>query len=1213
MEKKEIKLNYKRNTNKPIYQYKKISYFFNDSDENEDEEEFSYTINDTKIQALKEQKIKNESKMSKNFKVEKQMVLSKSQMNINLVENDMEKSASTSLMPKIPKKKKIVVKKKKIKKANKNAPIHISPTEKKEIENDSEKNNNNTENLKIEQDIPEKNPLLGSFTKDNKNDIIDTQINEYDNNILSNSQNLLNIPDFFGFELDDKDKNNNSSIKNDFILDETKDNKKEPKIRKNRSQKKIKTIKKKKKHLQNKINEVNIDENKNNEDNINDEKKDKNIENNNNNYDISKSSLTNEDIKEFNIIDDADNKENNEDETNNISTSNNDSNVDSKNIKLRNNPIKLQNDNQEILATKIQSIWRAYHIHKKIKFIKIVKNIINKLSIIIKNKNKDNYSCFIEKINGRKKNKIIKLKSQKYSKKLKGFNNLISGMDTQKLNELIEKEKKYDILLAKYEEVMKELEKVKKEMESKKSFFNQNLNLIDNKNQNISINIFPNDNSNKNKNEINSQVYDRYITINKISNIKIISKSKQDSKNFIINRNINVQILNIKQNENNLFDKKYFTLYKIVNNLNEKNKFNMRNYFDKFKSFANSVNCVEKYKKFEKISRRRNLVINLVKSFSLNKNESRNKSKTKKIIKLIPKKSIKKKLSNSNISNNINTFSESKLVINKIISKFNIIQKNNIYNKDKYNNLVITKLINKFNINSKKKSDFVITKILSEFKINGNIDKNKTIEKGKLITSENNQSMKKKSKSFKKKDINNIPVKINNNTINNNNDDSYEEQIINYLKQNRMIIEKIKEDFHLNRKYFNDNELFINKIKSIYIGKIQKKENVISKYAFNNFMISRINRRSNLVITKIENNFKISKKKKNNNFIITKVVKNYDILGENSEEDSAHTFLSVSDTYQLNINSTEKKKKFKNSQNLNLIINKVINECVIDKIITKKNIENKFKDSKLVINKIINNFSIRKQKKADYIITKSFNNNFMLHNNNNNNKKFNFVITKVQNKFNIERTTISQCNEDIKDRQISKVNNNKDKLVINKVISKLNYQRIKKKENIITKTVNESIMPCDNNLKIEKNESLLNMKQNSTNLNKSNNDKNLIITKIISKLFINNTKKPKKEKKGRRFKSRFLFVSDNNQLFIKRNKKLNKDKINNNIINENNNNIKEKDLENSVKEINLENNNEDNNRKDSDIKKKRIKKFKSKKLFISDNNQLKIKGIKNKK
>ena len=282
---------------------------------------------------------------------------------------------------------------------------------------------------------------------------------------------------------------------------------------------------------------------------------------------------------------------------------------------------------------------------------------------------------------------------------MKGFNNLISGMDTQKLNELIEKEKKYDILLAKYEEVMKELEKVKKEMESKKSFFNQNLNLIDNKNQNISINIFPNDNSNKNKNEINSQVYDRYITINKISNIKIISKSKQDSKNFIINRNINVQILNIKQNGNNLFDKKYFTLYKIVNNLNEKNKFNMRIYFDKFKSIANSVNCVEKYKKFEKISRRRNLVINLVKSFSLNKNESRNKSKTKKIIKLIPKKSIKKKLSNSNISNNINTFSETKLVINKIISKFNIIQKNNIYNKDKYNNLIITKLINKLKIN----------------------------------------------------------------------------------------------------------------------------------------------------------------------------------------------------------------------------------------------------------------------------------------------------------------------------------------------------------------------------------------------------------------------------------------------------------------------------------------------------------------------------------
>ena len=1193
MEKKEIKQNYKRNTNKPIYQYKKISYYFNDSDENDDEEEFSYTINDTKIQALKEQKIKNESKMSKNFKVENKMVLSKSQMNINFVENDMEKSASTSLMPTIPKKKKVVVIKKKIKKANKNVPIHISLTEKKEIENDTEKNYNNTENLKNEEDTPEKNPLLGSFTKDNKNDISDPQINEYENNILSNSQNLLNMPDFFGFELDEKDNNNNnnSSSKNDFIFDEKKESKKETKLKKNKSQKKIKTIKKKKKHIQNKINQVNIDE-----------KKEQNIENNNNNNDINKYSLSNEELKEFKIIDDVNNKENNEDESNNISTSNNDSNVDSKNNKLRYNPIKLQNDNQDILAIKIQSIWRAHQIQKNIKFIKIVKNIIDKLSIIINNKKKDNYSYFIGKINEQKKNKNIKLKSQKHSKKLKGLNSLISGMDTQKLNELIEKEKKYDILLAKYEEVMKELENLKKEIENKKSFFNRNLNLIDNKNQNISINIFPNDTSKKNKNEINSLVYERYTKINEISNIKILSKRKQDSKNFIINRNINVQILSIKQNEEILFDKKYFTLYKLFNNLNEINKFNLRNYFDKYKSIVNSLNCVEKYKKFEKITRRRNLVINLVKSFSINKIENRNKSKTRKVIKLIPKKSIKKKSSSSNISNNnIITFSESKLVINKIISKFNIIQKNNIYNKDKYNNLVITKLINRFNIKSKKKSDFVITKVLNEFKINSNNDKNKDKEKGKLITSENNQSMKKKSKSLKKKDI-----------YINNNDGSYEEQIINYLKQNRNVIEKIKNNFNLNKRHFNDNELFINKIKNIYIGKIKKKESVISKYAFNNFMINKISRKSNLVITKIENNFKIVKKMKNNNFIITKVVKNYNILGEDSEEDSDDVFLSVSDAFQLSINSNKKKKN-------NLIINKVINDCVIDKIITKKTIDNKFKDSKLVINKIINNFSIRKLKKADYIINKSLDNSFMLYNSHHhNNKNFNFVITKVQSKFNIKRTAISH-NEDIKEQKVSKCNISNDKLVINKVISKLNYQKIKKKENIITKTINESIihLQCDNNLKIEKNENLLDMKQNSNsnnmNLNRANIDKNLIITKIISKLFINSTKRPKREKKGRRFKSRFLFVSDNNQLFIKRNKKLNKDKINNNLFNENVNNTKEKELENSIKGINLGNNDEGSIRKDSDIKKKRVKKFKSRKLFISDNNQLKIKGIKNKK
>jgi len=181
--------------------------------------------------------------------------------------------------------------------------------------------------------------------------------------------------------------------------------------------------------------------------------------------------------------------------------------------------------------------------------------------------------------------------------------------------------------------------------------------------------------------------------------------------------------------------------------------------------------------------------------------------------------------------------------------------------------------------------------------------------------------MKKKSKSFKKKDINYVPEKINNNIINiNNNDDSCEVQIINYLKQNRNIFEKIKNDFHLNKKHFNDNELFINKIKNIYIGKIKKKENVISKYAFNNFMINRINnRKNNLIITRIENNFKVVKKKKNTDFIITKVVKSYDILGGNSEKYNSDIFLSVPDTYKLNINSTNKKKKINSSTNLNLI------------------------------------------------------------------------------------------------------------------------------------------------------------------------------------------------------------------------------------------------------------------------------------------------------
>lgn len=697
MEEKEIKQQYIINTNEPIYQYHTLSYCFKDSDENDDEV-FSYSINDKKIEALRDQKIKNESKI-KNFKNENKMVLSKSQMNINLFENHMEKRASTSLMTTITKKKKIDVKKKRIKMVNNNAPIHISPIETKELENDSDKIDYNIENFKNEEDTPEKNPLIDSFTKDNDCDISD-KINEYDNKLLSHSETLFIMKDFSGLELDDQSNNNNSRSKNDFIFDEKK-------LKKNKSQKKIKTIKKKKKHIENKINQVNIDEQK--------------IKEDNNNNDITNFSLSNEDIKEFKIIDDVNNKENNEDESNNISTSNNNSNVDSKNNKLRNS-IELQNDNQETVAVKIQSIWRAHQMQKRIKFTKIVKYIIDKLSLIIKNKISDDYSYFIGKISDRKKSKNIKIKSKKHSKKVKGLNSLIPSMDSQELNELIEKEKKYDLLLAKYEEVMKELEKFKKENEDEIAEKNNNFN------------------------NLNSKVYEQYTKINEISNIKIISKKKHDSNNFVINRNINVQILNIKQEDNILFDKKYFSLYKIFNKLNEKNKFNMRNYFDKYKSIVNSLNCVDKYIKFEKATRKRNLAINLVKSFSINKIENRSKSKSRKIKKLKPKKSIKKKLSNSNITKSINSFNESKLVINKIISKFNIIQKNNIY--DKYNNLVITKLENKFNIKSKKKSDFLITKALNDFKISDNIGKGNTLEKGKLFISEESQLMIKKS--FKK-------------------------------------------------------------------------------------------------------------------------------------------------------------------------------------------------------------------------------------------------------------------------------------------------------------------------------------------------------------------------------------------------------------------------------------------------------------------------------
>jgi hypothetical protein len=327
---------------------------------------------------------------------------------------------------------------------------------------------------------------------------------------------------------------------------------------------------------------------------------------------------------------------------------------------------------------------------------------------------------------------------------------------------------------------------------------------------------------------------------------------------------------------------------------------------------------------------------------------------------------------------------------------------------------------------------------------------------------------------------------------------------------------------------------------------------------------------------------------------------------DDEDEDTIDVYISISKTYQLTINSSQTKIIHPKVPK-NLIINKVFNDSIIDKIIIKnKNTENRFNENKLIINKIINNYNIQKCKKSENIICKSINNNFILYNNRCNARhSCEYIITKVQDKFNIRNSkdlnkdlviNKTKCNYNII-QKISNRNNNEHKYIINKIIS-INLKQMEKKANIITKIINESILS---------NNDLDNKKENNKGFNNRNSFyslQNLVINKIISKFNIIN-----KDKKGEKFKSK-LFISENNQLFIKRYKYK---KIFNELVNDNKeiNNVNLSFSNNSRKESNTSNSELNNN--NINKRTKRTRKFKSKFLLIEENNQLRIKGIKNKK
>ena len=596
---------------------------------------------------------------------------------------------------------------------------------------------------------------------------------------------------------------------------------------------------------------------------------------------------------------------------------------------------------------KIQSKWLGYKSKKKLKLLRFIKNVSN----IINKRHNNNLNYFISNL-----------------KQIKKENSNLISVNSEKFNELLKKEKNYEILNIKYEEVLKELNEIKN-----KIIFKQNLNMVNNKNQNISINIFPTKENKKN--------------------------------NFVIDKKNEIIILK-KNNKPN------FNIYNLFYLLKSKYEFLIKYYYKKFILMMNIQKNKEKRKTNNDL-----YIINKIKSFSLNQQNYSIKNNN-----IFSNVIISNQISNFIIPKNKKYLFQNLNIQNQTLLKIDNVKENKFYISNK-NEIIIKKDKSKNKIN-KKKENYIINKTKSFI-----INKNETIIK---------------------------------------------ENIFNYIKSNKNILKKISEIFNI--RHFNENEFYINKIKEIKYNKTKKKiDNIICKSNNNNFTLSKIHKSPiNYIITKVLKNFKIKAKTKTNNFIITKNIKNLIIKGIDYSQMTEDVILYISDTYELTINSTPKKKERKKGYR----IFKVINNYMID--IKKEENKKKnylFNNKKLIINKTINNMKIIKNKKDEFIINKFKSNNFCIKGINNNKNSENLVINKIISNYSLE-SRILNINNNI-------INNYEEKNLCNEEIEKSSEEIIIKKRK---------------------------------------------------------KRKLKKLKKNKRFK--FLFISDYNQLFIK------KTNVDNNSINE---------------------------------------------------------------
>ena len=632
-----------------------------------------------------------------------------------------------------------------------------------------------------------------------------------------------------------------------------------------------------------------------------------------------------------------------------------------------------------------------------------------------------------------------------------------------------------------------------------------------------------------------------------------------------------------------------------INNLNDLSKKESKENFENSKSlFSSNLLDINNYKFISDFQDK-------------DKKEAEIKLKTKKSKKKSKKVLVKKKNTNKNINNNINELNQNESFKNK--EKLSENFKNNVnliikiqsawrFYKSKIKLKLfrfIKSLVNAF---KNKKIDyfkylFIKLKEYKDGKMNnnsiGNKKLNELLQKGKNYDILNNKYEKvlKELNEIKNK----LTYKQNLNMINNKNQNIS----INIFptkvnkRKNNLIMEKTNKILISNEKNAIDNKTIYNSCNLFYL--LEKINQINLRYYFLKFIlflsyiknskIKKKNNENNFIISKIKS-FSIKKKlkkKKNkinvikakyqNNLILSsqiswfiKPVKHYKINDLNIQEQCSIELkyfknydLQISEINEITFERKKIEKKVINKDN-NYIINKIKNFWIYkDEYFIENHIINYLKKKKYILEKIKKIFNL----KLEY-----FNEKIL---------RINKIFEIEYNKRNTSINSIYKQNS-CKKNYFFEIN----KLVINKIINNFKIIKIKGKTLIINKlsSNNVSIVKrknLKNNIIMPKKEKILYISGNTkikeelisekiipNDENIKNNNENkiyikdkLVITRTGSEFFMRIKRKRRlKKKKSKRFKTKNLFISDYNQLYIKRNKSNNNIIIKENINNDNN-------------------------------------------------------------